>query len=281
MNDSQHKPKPHTRRQFVIVGVLVATLLLLIVNVERQQLRVAELKRDIERAGGTVNLADPIYIQLWKMLRGARSSRVTHLRLEGPAFDSRWLREHECLNDLKVSHLDIIGTQLDGSDLSRLATVHPLQWLRGQNVHNADAVARAFSNYQSVFGLDLPDSDLTDAGFRELPLARLSSLDVSGSHVSLDALKQLRNCRHLSALNIDGRQFDGEIKDLILKLNRPSFLLTLVGPTVTDQHLELVRQMHVKGQNLHFFLVDTGTSQDAINKLMGEFPPNRVKTGSR
>ncbi|MFO1095540.1 MAG: hypothetical protein U0992_19895 [Planctomycetaceae bacterium] len=281
MSEPTYKPKPRTRRRFLIGGVLVATLLLLILNVERQQLHVAELKRDIERAGGTVTLADPIYVQLWQKLRGGRFGSVTYVRLEGPAFNSQWLQEHDDLNDIKVNHLDLIGTQLDGSDISRLAKVQPLQWLRGQNVRNADAVARAFSNRESAFGLELPDSDLSDAGFRELPLEQLVSLDVSGSQVSLDAMKQLRNCRHLSGLIVDGRQFDAEIKDMILKLNRPQFFLSLVGPTVTDRHLELVRQMQVKGQDLDVFLVDAGASNEAINRLMGEFPPNRVKTGGR
>jgi hypothetical protein len=107
--------------------------------------------------------------------------------------------------------------------------------LSAADVQHADEVAAALGTKRQLWLLHLGESDLSDAGFRRLPLENLRELDVAGSNVTPGALADLSRCRQLTGLTIDGHQFTAEFAEQLRRL--PYLKLTLRGSSVTDEHV--------------------------------------------
>lgn len=276
MNHGEHKPKPRTRRTLVIAVLLVAALILLFANHTRRQLAVEILKNEIIAAGGSVYLADPFLVRLGAKWRRQPYEEHTSVVLEGQAFDASWLQEHDDLRDICISSLAVFDCPLDGRDLARLAAQHPLISVETEKMHNSDELARALGDHRDLYLLDLPDCDLSDAGFSYLPLGHLRQLCIDGTKVTADSLKRLENSRLLECLGIDGNQFNGEVRDLILGLRDRTFVLNLCGPSVTDRHIAFVRELGVANciGSVNFF--ETSVSAQPIKDLKAELPPHTV-----
>ena len=129
--------------------------------------------------------------------------------------DGEWFRNHDDLEGLGIRILMLRDKPLPESDITRLIEAHPIREVFVLDAQGTDAVALALANCPSVRLVDFRGSDLTDDGIQKLPLERLNHIAVSGTPVTGEGLYQLRRCRELEYLELDGRQVDGAVDALI------------------------------------------------------------------
>lgn len=191
--------------------------------------------------------------------------------LTGDTIDGEWLKQRDDLTAVHVETLSIYKSRLTGPDVARLVRKHPIHTLVAHNVTEADAIADALSTGRPLSVLRLCGSDLTDVGFRRLPLERLTGVGVPGSAVTSTALLDFRRCTRLQHAELDGRQFDDAVADLLFKELKIT-TIALIGPEVTDEHLARLHGRPVG----RVTLIDTATTQAGIATLRAALPGCRI-----
>ena len=120
--------------------------------------------------------------------------------------------------------------------------------------------------------MNLPQSDITDAGLTALRPQRLVVLNVAGTRVTAGALQNELAGSQLQILAVNGRQFTPELGAQLAQLK--SLLgIALIGPDVTDAHVEQLESM----STLKIFTLDqTSASDAAVAKLRAAHPGARI-----
>jgi hypothetical protein len=146
--------------------------------------------------------------------------------------------------------------------VARLVDKHPIQTLQAHGVAQSDLIAKALSTSTSLQVANFSYADLTDGGFRMLPLELLEGVSVAESAVTSNGLEELRRCRQLNWAELDGQQFDESVAGLLcgqLKVK----ILSLSGDKVTDEDLA---QIHGTAL-LRVVLNDTAVTPQGIATL--------------
>jgi hypothetical protein len=166
-----------------------------------------ELAYDLQLKGGQAYLPQ-------SLLDGVRdwwgtvvwNRRAGTIVLLGPEVDGEWLRRHDDLAGLSIVQIDIYGDRVDADAIRRLVELHPVSTLGTLWRTDTDAVAEALSTKGSLRKVFLNQSDLTDAGFRRLPLEQLEELGIDETYVTAEALDELHKCSHLEVLALNPTQ---------------------------------------------------------------------------
>jgi hypothetical protein len=90
--------------------------------------------------------------------------------------------------------------------------------------NDTDAVAEAFSTKSTLRKVFLNQSDLTDAGFRRLPLQQLEELGIDETHVTAQALDELHKCSRLEVLALNPTQLTESVVETLASLPELSSL---------------------------------------------------------
>jgi hypothetical protein len=196
----------------------------------------------------------------------------TEVCLTGPTFDDQWLREHDDLAALEIDALMLNHCSMTVDGLRGVISRHPIQYFAAYNVAGCDSIAELLTTKESLWCASFSNTDLSDAGLRSLPLETLVVVPVNGTNVTSAGLSELRRCRQLNSVSLDGRQFDQTVADL-LRTEDQYFVLWLVGNGVTDAHLERVHSMN----NGYVFLTDTSVTAKGIAALKVARPDCRVR----
>jgi hypothetical protein len=243
----------------------VASVVLTIRAKEREK-RLNELTTAVQKAGGEIHPDWPAWRYAWEWWQGQGVRLGTEVIFRRDS--SRRARgELGDLRGLDISCLYVLNGALTGDEVARLVPVHPIELLRLVNVAGTDAVAHELRDSTTLRLTSFDDSDLSDAGLRELPLERIETLFVNGTEVTITGLQELRRAENLWGLVLDGGQFnDGAlavVKDLPKLRN-----LGLQGADVTDEHL--LRARGIKLEKLH--LEGTSVTPEAIEALKAALP---------
>lgn len=238
-------PPPWRLVLLIVVGIAAV---LWTMRAQRREAELKELQASVYRAGGQV-------VPDWSVWRRAsawwQGQQVT-LGTEVIFRQGRSRRQRPVLGDLRgldIACLYVLNGGLTGDELERLVPAHPIQLLRLMNVTGADAVAHKLRESRTLRIAAFDDSDLTDAGLRELPLERIESLYVNGTDVSVAGLHELKRAEKLWCLVLDGRQFNNESVEIVKCLPKLR-ILGLNGAAVTDAHLPLLRDLKVEQLSL-------------------------------
>lgn len=201
--------------------------------------RVQRLVAEIEQAGGKVELGSTTWTLFWDRVNGWGGKNPTRVRL-ARGTTQEWLTSWDDLSDLSIEMLKIDEPAKLGPELARLVGRHPLETLYAPGVKGADEIAAVLSVSRSLTELNLRDSDLTDEGLRRLPLEQLRMLNIAGTRVTLDGLRELRQLPAVVQIVLDGRQVNAETVAL-LEQNPNSYRLWLYGPDVNDETLQMLK----------------------------------------
>jgi hypothetical protein len=223
-------------------GALLAMLCMGIVAstwAQRRASRVERLVTEIHQSGGSVNLGTTAWSLLWDRLQGLSGEVPTRVMLP-QGTTPEWLRSWDGLTDLAIDELEIDQDADLGPELVRLIARHPLEEFRAPRAKGADEIAAALSASLTLKGLHLRDSDLTDKGLRQLPLEQLQVLNIVGTQITTQGLRELRRLPPMSMVVLDGRQADAETMGL-LEQRSSSYRLWLYGPDVTDDTVQTLK----------------------------------------
>jgi hypothetical protein len=265
-----------SRRQLVVV-LAVSVLLLLLIDVYRRHRRTQWLVSEVTAVGGSIHLPDSLLQQLWEG-RWSNLNQDLSVSLGGsklgdqwdrlpPDVDGKWLRDLDDLAGLRITNLMIGGTPLPGADVARLIERHPIDNFNAWELKGADDAARALRDSPTVSKVSLQNSDLTDAGFRLLPLEQLTGLEISRAPLTADGLQDLKRCTRLRSLWIDASQADSAIAAL-LEGQGSLGALSLDGPQITDEHLEDLDRLQLD----LLLLMGDSVSEEAVNTLRAKLP---------
>jgi hypothetical protein len=246
------------------------------VEFNQQQMRVNSLSAAITNAAGAVFLEAP----LWRKYVASWQGQValyqeTNVVLKGESFDDEWLQDHNDLAALEIDWLKIDSCPLTAAGLNGLVSRHPIGHFSVENVKNCDAIAALLSGKQSLWCASFDGTDLSDAGFRRLPLERLAVVSVQGTRVTPSGLSELKRCRRLVQIWLDGRQFDDSVAEL-LRFQCQDLYLFLAGNEVTDAHLARMHGMRVRRVEL----TDTTVTFEGIAALKESLPDCQVRVDS-
>lgn len=238
---------PTLRSRRIVSRVAIAALFLLpvvvLVGLARlRQERAQHLAIEIRAKGGQAFLPPSVFenVRSWWSDDFWQNSD-TFVALQSAELDGVWLRNHDFLADLSISNLQVFG--VDPSDVALLVEVHAVKRFSAPMYEGVDSLVPVLAAETELAELKLSSSDLTDSGFRALPLEQLQSLDIEGAKVTPEGLDELRRCRQLEWLTLDGIQFDEAVARTltsVVSLDR----LELIGPDVTDQHCRLLPQLN-------------------------------------
>lgn len=263
-----------TRRQWLI-GVAVLLLAVAVAwaaEMYRRHRHIENLKKEIRNAGGHVLLETP-YVQKWfASWRKQLFYNQTLVFLNGSAFDNEWLRRHDDLSALTINQFVVGESPLSGSEVGRIVGRHPIDHLSIHGVRDSDAIAKSVSTDSLLRIVNLSGSDLSDNGFRMLPLETLVVIDVSNSDVTSDGLQELSRCRQLNALWLDGRQFDASVAGLLREQHELS-MLCLNGEDVTDDHLKRIEGITVR----YIELTNSSVTSKGVAALQEALPECRIR----
>lgn len=258
-----------TRRRWVIGIAAVLTLIAVIwfADAYQRQRRVMAIKAAIEQAGGEVDLDWPAWRSAWERMQGLGDRVGTQVIFRGEGFNSDILQQVDDLSGLKVACLYVLDGSLSSEDTARLVTQHPVTFLHVIGVGDSDVVAAALTDSETLYHASFRDSGLTADGLRELPLERIRSLFIPGTGVTSPGLQVLRRCKHLSCLELDGRQLDDNAVEIVRSLTTLR-ALCLRGADVTDEHLQRVHPLGVE----ELYLEQTSATSDGIAALKQAMP---------
>lgn len=227
------------RHSHVVLLVLACISVAAVVWVQWRTARVERLVNEIIHAGGTVKLGTTATDQLWDRLRGWSGEDPTIVRLaEGTT--QEWLISWDGLTDLSINLLKVDSGADLGPELARLVARHPLEEFYAPGVTGSNEIAAALSNSLTLRGVNLRDSDLTDAGLRQLPLERIRQLNVAGTRVTVDRLRELRRLPPMAMIVLDAGQLTAE-SVAVLEQSPNRYRLWLYGPDVTDDTVRTLK----------------------------------------
>lgn len=253
----------------LIAAILGLSAVLVAGSSFQQQRRVKGLESALIDAGCDVNLRQPVWEVLWqRWWTGPSFPNWTSVCFDNREVDGAWLRSHDNLRDIDLDALLIHDSSFTGDDVAALAVEHPLEQFSAWSVPNMDSVAAALGGVSTLRVLDVCDSDLTDDGFRQLPLEQLNAIDIHGTQVTAAGLLELRRCQELRSLTLDGRQFDADVLEVLENLPHVNGLL-MSGRSVTDEDLSLLHGTRLKFVRLHNTAVTT-TGIDELKAVASE-----------
>jgi hypothetical protein len=253
------RSRPGPRRMLATVMCAAAALIGLVARERYRQRREFELAEAIGAAGGRVELRPSLEDRFRAFLDGRRLAG-TNVLLPLPEIDDDWLRNHGYLSDLGIDSLTIGNARISATSLARVLADHPVERLfaAGEEL-NAEAID-ALADNGRLKELHLGGTPLSDADFTRLPLEQLERLDISETGISPQALQQLRRCRKLWDLDIDGTQFNDETARVLQSIPTLTHL-TLTGPEVGNNHLLLLYGLR---DILHVRLWSTNVSAERL-----------------
>jgi hypothetical protein len=228
-----------------------------------QKARAHELASDLQLKGGTVDFPPSLgdCIRSYWVDGQWRWHSDTTVRL-GDEIDGAWIRSHDDLADLNVTRLDIYANKIETAAVQRLIALHPLKSFSVLWRTSTDELAESLTTERELRTAFFNQSDLTDAGFRRLPLEQLLMLGIDSTEVTADGLGELRRCRQLEILSISEYQFDKDIAQTRAGLPQLERLY-VHGPT-TDDDVTLLQQC----RNLHYLhLTSSKLSKGGIESL--------------
>lgn len=267
---------PRHRRFLAVLVVLFVSAAVWILEFGQRRMRVNSLIAEITASGGIVSIRAPLWQQYVASWRGqVVLTPMTHVVLRGQAFDDRWLREHDDLAALEIDFLMIDNCPMTAAGLSGVVSRHPIEFFWVENVQDCDAVAALLAGKRSLVCVSFDGTDLSDAGFRQLPLEELAVVSVQGTRVTPTGLQELKRCRRLGQLWLDGRQFDDRVAE-VLRFQSQDFCLFLAGKDVTDAHLARLHGMPIWRVELN----DTTVTSEAIASLKESLPDCQVRVYS-
>ena len=273
---TDHSPSDRWRRWLAAVLLSACVAGFLAWREYQRRVRVDNLVWEVGLYGGEVYLAPTPLDQLQKWRSGTpvtwRSGAMVAL-YDGTHLDTAWLQDHNYLEDLSIAFLVVDDEAVSEQDALILIDRHPLEVFYGFAQPNADEVAAALAKKSQLHSVNLTDSELTDAGFRKLPLERLVMLDVDNTDVTASALGELHRCQKLQFVSIDGEQLDESVVATLAAL--PSLeCVTLKGAAVDDKNLQLIAAL----PNLpHLELFDTDVSDSASTALKQAMPDTFIQ----
>jgi hypothetical protein len=107
---------------------------------------------------------------------------------------------------------------------------------------------------------------------RKLPLERVVDLDIAGTHVTEEGLKELARCEELIGLLLDGHQFNANVVTILNAL--PNLTgLELVGSDVTGHHIGL---LHLMPRVDRVTIEGTSATQEAIEEYAKARPDSVI-----
>ena len=272
------EPKMRVSRRRLASVVFFCVLLAIVIDAYRRQRHVQWLVSEIDAVGGHVRLPEPLLEQAW----AGRWSTLTHGAAVGmggskfgaelerlpPDVDGAWLDAHNNLAGLRVTNLMIGGTKWTGADITGLVEQHPIDNFNAWGLQGADDAAHALENCATVRSVSLASSDLTDEGFRALPLEQLTRIEIlRAQHLTSAGLRELRRCDQLEFLAIDDKQAEAAIP-LLLEWQRPLGVLWLEGPAITGEDLERLHELKLR----ILFLSGTSVSEAAVENFRQKLP---------
>lgn len=252
------------------------TLLLLVFCIpaavaHRRSVRVKEVTADIRSHGGSFVAGGSTYETIRRRILGDRFPMARSIGLWGAYFDKAWLKQNDYLSGLGIEGIGASDCPLNGADFARIIDGNPIRGVRLQGIQDADRVAVALARSGSSEEVALHWSDLTDTGFRRLPLEKIRDLSIDGTTVTPRGLEELRRCEKLECLTLDGKQFDAHVARVLSSL--PTLTgLALRGMEVNDQQLGFVNSIE---RLAYFELLEFENSQvtrAAIRSLRTERP---------
>jgi len=265
-----------TRRRLVTIGaVIVAAGVLLAAETHRRQARLNRLIEEITASDGFVMVETPHWLRYVSSWRRHMWMPKTQVCLSGPTFDDHWLREHDDLAALEIDDLMLDHCSMTADGLRGVISRHPIQYFAAYSIADCDSIAALLSDKRSLSCARFSKTDLSDAGLRSLPLETLVVVPVDGTRVTPGGLGELRRCRQLNSVSLDGSQFDDSVAELLASADR-YFVLCLVGRDVTDGHLKRVHAMN----NGHVWLTDTSVTAQGVAALKAARPDCRVRIDS-
>jgi hypothetical protein len=225
--------------------------------------RTQRLIGEIEAAGGWVAIGTTASSRLRDRVRGWSGEDPTSVRL-ARGTTPEWLRSWDDLTDLSIKLLKVDSGSDLGADLPRLVARHPLEEFYAPGVTGSDEIAAALSNSQTLRGVNLRDSDLTDAGLRALPLERIRQLNIAGTRITVDGLRELRRLPPIAMIVLDGLQVTDESVAILEQSPNP-YRLWLYGPDATDDTVRTLKTA-----------LGTGGKHKVMSVYVGQVPDSRV-----
>ena len=238
----------------------------LTIRAKEREKRLKEVTTAVQNAGGVVHPDWPAWRYAWEWWQGqgVRLGTEVIFRRE-PSRRARG--ELGDLRGLNIACLYVLNGGLTGEEVARVVPAHPIELLRLVNVSGTDAVAHELRNSTTLRLTSFDDSDLSDAGLRELPLERIETLFVNGTEVTITGLRELRRAENLWCVVLDGSQFHDESVEIVKRLPKLR-VLGLNGATVTNEHLLLMHDF--KLEKVH--LENTAVTPAGIASLKQALP---------
>lgn len=199
---------------------------------------------------------------------GRAGIRGATVWLAGPNFSNDWVRDHSYLRDTPIVALTLHQCPISGADLAHFLNAHPLRELRAGGVAMQADVFDGISQQSELRVLYIRGAAMTDRQFERLPLEQYETLNIEQTGVTASGLRQLRRCRRLSSLGIDGRQLDHEIAAILASMEA-LLRLELVGTEVTDERVDRLLTMP---QLTWLTLIDTSVTPKRVRALKERHP---------
>lgn len=214
---------------------------LIIADASRRHVRRLRFESEIRVAGGFAELPKSLLeaIQLWRKT-GQFPNRRVFVKLYGSTFNNDWIRDHDYLRDFEIWFLQC--DSITGDDLARLIDAHPLEVLNARDIVLTEEVLRAIRDNSTLTQVLLGESQYTDEQLAGLPLERLEHLSLAKTGVTPEGLLQVRRCRKLDSIALDGGQLTDETADVLASLGTVS-AIHLFGPDVSDAHLQRLHRV--------------------------------------
>lgn len=276
------KPKQRWSRLRLAVVILFVIASLLGIDAYRRDRRTRWLVSEIDAANGSVRLPESLPKQfLSNPWREFDKDVFVHLRRPTlwkgapkawgksapPAVDAAWLQAHHYLAGLRVTSLMLGELPVTRTEYSQLFTQHPIEDLTYTGVEGADEVATALNRCQRLRRVEFSRSDLSDEGFRALPLEELTELGIAYTELTPVGLNDFKRCRQLTSLSLDGKQLDIVVPEL-LAMKKTLDTLDLYGPGIEDRHLAPLYEL----KPTILYLTDTNVSEKAVEELQRRLP---------
>lgn len=263
---------PLHRRILAVLAPLAVVAVVWAYEFDQRNQEVQRLVNEITNAGGYVMLETPLWRKYLARWRGHLFYRWTWVCIHGTAIDDEWLRERDYLTAFNIDFLAIGDCSVTVEGVAGLIERHSIEDIIVPNFHDCDAIAASLGAEKSLCGVSFSDTDLSDAGFRQLPLEQLTVISVEGTRVTPRGLLELKRCRRLSRVSLDGRQFDDAVAELLGE-QRQIDHLCLFGEVVSDDHLAQIEEMNVRRVEL------TGTcvTQEGIAALRIALPKCQIR----
>lgn len=262
-------------RRMLIIGVaFLAAGVMLVVYAARQDQR-QQSQYEAARNAGCLFVSRERGLE-WRLrmwyATGEYPEAGTSLILTSEGPDKHWLRKHDWLNGLNVVGLHGADAGISAEDLARFIDVQPLVLIELGGYPLDDQIMRAIRTKDSLTMLSLRNRGFGDADLASLPLERYECLILSESPVTPAGLQELRRCRRLSEIELDGNQLTAEVAAILDEVGTVHRVI-LSGPDVTDEHLQLISR--IRGLD-HVSLSRTSITAEGRSKLLKAKPACKI-----